>query len=417
MQMRSCAVRFIAFIAALLAGTAATAADFETPVVLSASRVLPADLVRGPNFKVDEKVTNDGFLNVYTINSSLGTVQATSTMTLRKYIGEIEAAARMSELRGSEEFAAGIKEKAGQVVEGAKGLVTDPAGTLSGAASGVGKLFSRAGENMFGGSRSQAEESRMEDLLGYSKAKRDYAYEFGVDAYSRNPVLQKELDEISRAGFMGNLTASAALMMVPGGAGVAVSATGGTQLMNNVFRDAAPADLRIRNRDALKKMGVAQDVSDLFIANSWYTPREQTLLVEALASMQGTKGRDQFIKLAVLTEDPDLTAFRQRQAQMYAGYHASVEPVSAFVPIGQFAAARTTSGKVVFALPVDYLLWTQGFAAAASSITNEVSLMKGVKDRELWVSGTLSPKAKESIGKMGWKVSEKAEVLLKGALL
>ena len=122
-------------------------------------------------------------------------------------------------------------------------------------------------------------------------------------------------------------------------------------------------------------------------------------------------------ELAVLTEDPDLTAFRQRQAQMYAGYHASVEPVTAFVPIGQFAAARTASGKVVFVLPLDYLLWTQGFAAAASSITNEVSLMKGVKDRELWVGGTLSPRAKESLGKMGWKVSEEADVLLKGALL
>jgi hypothetical protein len=411
------AVQFIAFIAALLAGTAAAAADFETPVVLSASKVLPPDLVRGPNHKVEEKVTNDGFLNVYTINSPLGTVQATSTATLRKYVAEVDAAARMTEVRGSQEFAAGMKEKAGQVVEGAKGLVTDPVDTIGNAASGVGKLFSRAGENMFGGSRSQAEESRMEDLLGYSKAKRDYAFEFGVDAYSRNPILQKELDEISRAGFMGNLTASAALMMVPGGAGVAVSATGGTQLMNNVFRDSAPADLRIRNRDALKKMGVPQDVSDLFIANSWYTPREQTLLVDALARMQGTKGRDQFIKLAVLTEDPDLTAFRQRQAQMYAQYSSSVEAVSAFVPIGQFAAARTGSGKIVFVLPVDYLLWTQGFAAAVSGITNEVSLMKGVKSRELWVSGALSPMAKESLGKMGWKVSEKAESLLNGAPL
>lgn len=401
----------------LFTAGAASAADFETPAVLSASKVLPPDLVRGPNHKVDDKVTNDGFLNVYTINSPLGSVQATSTATLRKYVAEIDAAARMSTVRGSEEFAAGVKEKAGQVVEGAKGLVTDPVDTIGNAASGVGKLFSRAGENMFGGSRSQAEESRMEDLLGYSKTKRDYAYEFGVDAYSRNPILQKELDEISRAGFMGNLTASAALMAVPGGAGAAVSVTGGTQLMNNVFRDAAPADLRIRNRDALKKMGVPQDVSDLFIANSYYTPREQTLLVDALSRMQGTKDRAQFIKLAVLTEDPDLTAFRQRQAQMYAEYSTSVEAVSAFVPIGQFAAARTASGKIVFALPLDYLLWTKGFAAATSGITNEVSLMKGVKGRELWVSGALSPAAKDSIGKMGWVVHENAENLLKGAPL
>ena len=400
----------------LLAGATALAADFEAPVVLSASRLLPPDVIQGPNHRVEETVTNDGFLNVYTITSPMGTVQATSTAMLRKYVVEVEAAARMSTVRGSEAFAEGVKEKAGQVVEGAKGLVTDPGGTLSGAVSGVGKLFNRAGENMFGGSRSDSEESRMADLLGYSKAKRDYAHQFGVDAYSRNPVLQKQLDDISRAGFMGNLTASAALMAVPGGAGAAVTVTGSTQLMNDVFRDLAPADLRIKNRDSLQAMGVPTDVADLFIANAVFTPREQTLLVDALAGMTGTQNRAGFIKFAVLTDDPDLAFFRQRQAQLYAAYNRSVEPVSSFVHVGQMSAAQTASGKLVFTIPLDYLLWTKGLAAVASSITNEVSL-QGIKERHLWVTGTLSPLAKQSAGKMGWTVHENAESLLKGAPL
>ena len=404
-------VRLSVVLAALFAGTVSAAAEYEAPIVLNASKLLPPGLLQGPNHQVEEKVTNDGFLNQYTVNSTLGTVQATSTAMLRKYVAEIDAAVSMSTVRGSEEFTAGIKEKAGQVVEGAKGLVTDPVNTVSGAASGVGKLFSRAGENLFGGSRSEAEESRMEDLIGYSKTKRDYAFTFGVDAYSRNPVLQKELDQISRAGFMGNLTASGALMMVPGGAGVAVSATGGTQLMNNVFKDMAPADLRIRNREMLKTMGVPADVSDLFIANAVYTPREQTLLIDALAGINRAQNRAAFIKTAVLTDDPDLTFFRQRQAQLYAAFNRAVEPIAAFEEIGHFAAARTGSGKLLFAVPLDHLLWTKGFAAVASSITNEVSL-KGVKERHLWVTGTLSPLAKESIGKMGWKVRENAEELL-----
>jgi hypothetical protein len=400
----------------LTAGAIALAADFETSVTLSASKLLPPEVIQGPSHRVDDKVTNDGFLNLYTITSPMGNVSAMSTAMARKYAAEIEAAARMSTVRGSEAFAAGVKEKAGQVVEGTKGLLTDPGGTLSGAASGVGKLFHRAGENLTGNSRSEAEGSRMADLLGYSKAKRDYAHEFGVDAYSRNPVLQKELDQISRAGFMGNLTASAALMAVPGGAGAAVSVTGSTQLMNNVFRDLAPADLRIRNREKLGAMGVPGDVADLFIANAVYTPREQTLLIEALAGMTGTQNRAAFIKTAVLTDDPDLTFFRQRQAQLYAAFNRSVEPVSSFVEIGHFSAAHTASGKLVFAVPVDYLLWTKGFAAVASSITNEVSL-QGVKERHLFVTGALSPLGKQSVERMGWKVQEHAESLLKDSPL
>ena len=43
--------------------------------------------------------------------------------------------------------------------------------------------------------------------------------------------------------------------------------------------------------------------------------------------------------------------------------------------------------------------------------------MKGVKGRELWVGGTLSATAKESLGKMGWTVHENAGNLLKGAPL
>jgi hypothetical protein len=415
MKLRNTRFTIATILAAALG--AAPAADYDAPAVLQASKILPKELVSGPNFQVEENVTNDGFLNVYTIKSNLGTVQATSTATLRKYAAEIDAGVRMSAIRGSSEFAAGVKEKAGAVVEGAKGLVTDPVDTVSSAASGVGKLFSRAGENLFGGSRSEAEGSRMADLLGYSKTKRDYAAEFGVDAYSRNALMQRELDEISRAGYLGNMTASAALMAVPGGAGAAVSVAGSTTLMNNVFRDLAPPDLRIRNRETMQAMGVSADVSDLFLANAVYTPREQTLLIEALASMKATKHRDAYIKFAVLSADPHVAYFRQRQAQMYAALNATAEPIAEFVHIGEVSAGKTAAGKLVFAAPLDHMLWTKSMAAFASIITGEVANMSDVKERHLWVAGTLSPLAKKSLETMAWKVHPNSERLLKNAPL
>ena len=193
--------------------------NFESATTFKASEILPPELVKGPHHKVDEKVINDAYLNIYTIHSEFGDVQAVSTAKLRKYIHEINAVAKMKEIEGSEEFAQGMKEKAGAVVDGAANLVSDPVGSVSNTLSGVSKLFSRAGENMFGGGRSETEGSRMEDLLGYSKAKRDIGYKFGIDVYSHNRILQDQLDALAGAGGTGTLVMSGLLMAVPGGAG------------------------------------------------------------------------------------------------------------------------------------------------------------------------------------------------------
>jgi hypothetical protein len=45
---------------------------YELPAVLSASRILPAELLSGPNHRVQERVTNDGIVNIYKIDSKFG---------------------------------------------------------------------------------------------------------------------------------------------------------------------------------------------------------------------------------------------------------------------------------------------------------------------------------------------------------
>jgi hypothetical protein len=400
---------FIFLISLLFSLSVNAVRTYESTSEFNASSILPAELLSGPNHQVDSVVNNDGYLNIYTIQSKYGEVQATSTSKLRKYIHEINAVARMEEIKNSDEFKSGIKEKAGDVIEGAKGLVTDPVDTVGGAISGVGKLFSRGKENLFGGSRSDAEGSRVADLTGLSKTKRDYAYEFGVDVYSRNTILQTHLESLAKAGNTGSLAMSALLIAVPG---AAVKVASNTELMNNVFRDTAPADLRKMNRSKLESMGVSEDISDLFISNANYTPREQTILVEALASMKNTKQRSEYVKFAILTDNADMAFFRQQQAQMYAGYNKTVKPVKEFISIYEISVAKTKDNKIVFNVPLDYMVWTKGLENVASIITQEVARMKDVTGREIWVTGRFSPLAKETLEKLGWDVHEASEQLL-----
>ena len=408
MNIKSISVFLVTLLFSLSANAVRT---YEATSELNAAAILPAKLLTGPNHQVDSVVINDGYLNIYTIRSKYGEVQATSTAKLRKYIHEINAAARMEAVKGTDEFKSGIKEKAGDVIAGAKGLVTHPIDTLGGAISGVGKLFSRGKENLFGDARSDSETNRTKDLIGFSKTKRDYGFEFGVDVYSRNSILQEHLDDITWAGFGGNVTMSALLMSVPGGTPI-ISATGGTELMNKIFRDAAPADLRKLNREKLAAMNVSKDISDLFISNANYTPREQTLLVNALASMENTKQRSEYIKFSILTDNADMAFFRQQQAQMYAGYNKMVKPIKEFISIYEISVAKSSDNKIVFNVPLDYMAWTKGLEAVASRITQEVARMKDVTGREIWVTGKFSPLAKENLGKMGWTIHENSGRLI-----
>lgn len=391
------------------AGAYAQEAQFDESAELQASRILPPELVSGPNHRVQERVVNDGYLNIYTIESPLGQVRAASTAQLRQYVHELNAVARMELLQKSDEFKRGLKGKAGDVVSGAKNLVVHPVDTLSGTVSGVGAAFGRMGEAVTSRTQGAGEDSRLKNAMGYSKTKRDYGYEFNVDVYSRNPILQEHLDKLAWAEYGGSLTTSALLMAIPGAAGAVVSASGNTQLLNKVYRDMPPNELRKRSRAKLKAMGASSDVLDLYIKNEVFTPREQNDIVEALDAMSNTANRVEFIKFAVLTENPDLAAFRQRQAEMYLSYHRKVAPIARFVPFGRTTAAFTKDGTVVFNAPLDYLRWTPQTSDFAIRVTSLADGVPGVRAKHLWIEGSASPLARKNLESFGWKVFEGAE--------
>ena len=384
----------------------AAAENFEPVREFNASDILPANDLSGPNHKVEKKVYDDGYLYHYTINSPFGTVKAVSTATLFKRIKELNAVGLMARVKDLDEFKSGVEEKGEDVLKGTKNLVIHPVDTVSDAVSGVGKLFHRAGENLAGDSRSDAESSRTEQLIGFAKTKRDIAYEYKVDVYSRNKVMQKHLDEIAWAGYAGNISMSALIIAVPGAAGAVLSATADTQLMDKVFRDKAPADLHSMNREKLKGMGVHADIIDLYISNSVFTPREQTLLVAALDEMKNTSGREVFVKFAISTDNAEVAEFRKRQAVMYAQYNRKVAPVNRFVSVGGVVVGQLVDGNLIMIVPMDNLLWTKSMARFFRTANEKLKALPGATGKQLWLSGTISPLARKEIEALGWKVVE-----------
>jgi len=283
---------------------------------------------------------------------------------------------------------------------------------LSGAAQGLGAAFTRVGESLFGAKRSASEDARIKDAIGFSTAKREYAYQFGVDVYSDNQKLQDMLNKISWAGYAGSLTWSAAMAAVPGGAGIAMTVIGSNKLLNQIFQTTPPVALRKMNTEKLLAMGVHPEVTDTFINNTIFSPREQTLLVHALSEMNGVADRGGLVRLSLATQNPTVAFFRQRQAQMYAGYTKSVTPLANFIPLGQFAVSRTVNGALVVNFPADYVVWTEPMAQMLTSGNQLVNELPGVKEKQIWLTGALSPRARREIEARGWQIHDRAEVQL-----
>ncbi len=403
-----------AVIAALVLATglaSAAAERYESLPILKASRILPSGLLAGKYYRVQETVRNDGYMNTYTIESDFGPFKAPSTAFLRIRVHEIDAIAAMSAVRGTNEFANAAAKAGTNVMTGARNLVTNPVGTLEGAVTGVASLFHSVGESLSG---NDTQGNGWQTAIGFSKTKREIAQKFGVDVYSSNKVLQKQLDDIAWADYAGGMSLRLALAAIPGGVGVAASMSGDSETLNEIARQ-PPNDLRRMNRDRLRGMGVSPETGDLFLDNTAFSPTRQTLLVHALGQMTGVADRGVLVKSAVNTASEEQALFRQRMAQMYAGFHRGVRPIRRLLAIGRVTAAQTADGTLVLNLPLDYLVWTPDTARMARAATEQAHALPGVTGKQLWVTGELSRLAREELERQGWQVHEKArERLLAG---
>lgn len=374
---------------------------FESPPAFQASKILPADILSGPNHRVDERVVSDGFMNRYTITSQFGMFTANSDTELWIRVAETDAIARLDEVSRSEQFVKGVGKAGQDVLASAVGTIIHPVDTVKGAAGGVKEIFSSAARTLSGEGGGGIGET-----IGYGRAKRQYAVAFGADPYSTNPVLQQHLDRVARAGFVGDVGAGAALGFVSGGAGLAFSTAGNLQTLMEMVRDKSPEELHDMNEEKLRAMGVDAAIIELFLENGSFSPTDQTAFVASLAKMDGVADRGEFVNVAVLAKDEDQALFRVDQARMYANYHETVGRLQGFVPITRLVAVagRTADGAIVVNAPADYVSLTAHLADYVMDVRAGLDQAPDVSGRQLWVAGGMSRTARQWFEAKGWTV-------------
>lgn len=382
-------------------------AEFEEPVNLSAVDFLNQEMLKGAHHSVLDQVTNDGMFNHYQVTSPFGEFSAPSTASLQFLVIELEAIAAMKEVKTDDTAIASLKQSGENTVAGIKSLFTDTEDTLKGAASGVQSLFSRASGTIGKREVTGAEDSKVEQLIGFSKSKGAIATKFGVNVYSRNQVLQEELDRLGWADYLGGLGVGVATSAVPGIGGIVMTTSGTTRLLNEAINTTPASELWVQNHDTLLSLGMDEDTVKLFLNHQSFSPALTTVMTTAIKSMKGIDNLELFLKVSLQASSSEMARVITETVVLTAGYHKHVGPLKKIVPMARITRADGSDGSIVVVLPTDYLIWSQTVAGVISSFSAEEDTLK-MPGKQLWTLGTLSEKARAECEKAGWQVNTNA---------
>jgi len=351
-------------------------ADFkQPPIYLDIGEVLPPHLISGSNYRIKKQVRNDGIINVYQLETIYGNFQVETTPLLLERINELRALEKMEELERTEVFkkalVSGVKaplKLAGQALQA-------PIDTAAKIAVGTGNFLSNVGRSIF--SSDPHQDNVLKVAVGYDVAKRQFAYEFGINPYTDFDPVVERLGEISRAAVAGGIVPRAALQAVGGTAGAVVGLTATAKSMKRLVRDNAPAELEKINRKKLMDMGVSDELCDAFLGNYNYDPETATILVGELYSMKGVKGREFFIAAASLAETRTRAYMFRIMASMMAAYHYNHARIGEVGLAAGIPYGINGLNMAVLFLPLDYLFWTELVAEKFSALDQELSRIEG----------------------------------------
>jgi len=381
---------------AAVGANAGGAGAYERPPTFTAAQVLPSNLINSPYYRIGNRVGLDNFQYVFTVKTQWGTYTVKGLDLLRVRAREIAATVELEKIGGAGALVTAAGRTALKPLATAKDLITAPGKTISDTVIGVGNLFGSVDASV--AATDPNKEGLVASVTGGAGARREIAYDFGVDPNTSFPPLHNELKRLATANAIGHTTTAAGLAFVSGGAGIAISVGSTSRTLRVALRDKTAAQLEKQGRYLLAGMGVPDATTNAFYRNPYLSPTDKAIIVAALKGLGATSGREIFVAGAANTKSIEMGFFYRRQAELIAAYNKTVAPVTAFVRHGGAPLLQTGKGTVSL-LPVDYLYWSPPLE----------SLVGGAgRGAQLWITGRASKKAVAQLAGRGWKVVPKA---------
>jgi hypothetical protein len=156
-------------------------------------------------------------------------------------------------------------------------------------------------------------------------------------------------------------------------------------------------------------MGVSKDLAERFLDHPSFTPRHDTIIVAALVDLESSRGRDVFLRAILSTQDEVAADFFMNVAQTLQGYDETVSPIEDISLVNGLIIARAKNGRALIPFALDHGVWSERGSGVISHMkqTYESNGFRGKYD--LWVTGTVTPRARRELAGMGIEVTENVD--------
>lgn len=400
--LRGCRIGVFIAVALFPAGLL-SAAGLEDDPVFSAEAVLGAT-ASGENYRVQDPVTTDGLLRIYTLATDYGTFTLYGDAMLLQRRKELAALAALEKQSRTDAFGDALVRAGTAPIEYAGDLISKPKDTIKRTVSGIGQLFDRVAtglENVGSGSPDKT----VNAALGVSAARRRIAADLGVDPYTDFTPLAQQLDDFAKATAFGGLAMKVGFAFIPGTVGTAISATSSAQGLGELVRDKTPAQLLEINRTRLGKLGVPRATAKKFLANSFYTPADQTVIVGALRRLQGVKDLGFYVDRLAEANSRDLAVFLRTRTELLAAWQQRTGAITRIVNVRGIPLTRQKDGSIMFLGPIDALIWNDRVSRTFTAVTSAIRKTDPDAALVLAISGTVTPLGKNQLEQLGWSVT------------
>jgi len=379
---------------------AAAAPGVEPAPQASAASLLGAD-VKGDNWTVDPTVKSDGFVRIFALTTPYGAFQVNGQRRMAQRLQELRALTALEGMSRSKAFGDAVVNAGLAPIRFGRDLIVDPVETTGNVVSGIGKMFHSVVSSVSG--NSPRRESMLASVIGITAAERELAFRLGVDPYSDFTPLRDGLHEVARVMAAGNISVTAAIMVIPGGAGVAVSATAtGADFASSISSNTA-SEIAEAVTKKLQAMGVDKATIDTFVGNTAYSPVDQYAIVLALETL-GASNPTAFVARAAAADSADVAKFNRYRAELMALNSGHLGTLNAFFVAGDVAVTMNAKNHVVAAFPFDLVAWTDTVSASLTKLTADVKAQYPNAARFLATTGTVSPMAAAELKALGWTV-------------
>jgi hypothetical protein len=408
--------------------------EIESPQVFAVDLLAPS-LLAGPQFEVAPEVELKGHQGSFKIKSDYGRLDADSVEIVQQRVQEISALAELERLSGLKVFGKSAANSIKRTGSALYNVFRNPEATAKAIPQGIKTKVSNTWASIKLKTKELGDDARGKirgddappefnafladppvtpektwedraksqgtkfglDYIGYNRARRELTKELGIDPYTSNPQIEDRLDAFAWSYLAGGATTGLTLGAITGGTAAAFVLSKSNKI-NKLVYDLPPEDLKKRNLEELKKVGLTSDTARNFLRNSTFTPTMQTAIVDLIVQNWQAEGWAELLRYLRFVDSEVEARFVVNSLRMGLAQPAE-NKVKQVMLVGVNPVFVRRDGSIVIPAPVDYVHYNAKFKAFLGE-----PQLRGRDNVNMQISGKLSALAEQALAARGWAV-------------